>query len=89
MVLRKVDQKYLESFEMWCWRTISKISLTDPVRNEKVLQRVKEEWNNPQKIQIRKANGIGHMLRRNCLLERVIEEKIGKERSDRKVRKKT
>jgi hypothetical protein len=32
--LRKVDQKYLESFEMWCWRRMEKISWTDRVRNE-------------------------------------------------------
>jgi hypothetical protein len=24
--LRKVDQKYLESFEVWCWRRMEKIS---------------------------------------------------------------
>jgi hypothetical protein len=24
--LRKVDQKYLESFEMWCWRRMEKFS---------------------------------------------------------------
>jgi hypothetical protein len=24
--LRKVDQNYLESFEMWCWRRMEKIS---------------------------------------------------------------
>jgi hypothetical protein len=34
--LRKLDQKYLESFEMWCWRRMEKISLTDPVNNEAV-----------------------------------------------------
>jgi hypothetical protein len=28
--LQKVDQKYLESFETWCWRRIE-ISWTDPV----------------------------------------------------------
>jgi hypothetical protein len=32
--LRAVDQKYLESFEMWCWRRMEKISWTDHVRNE-------------------------------------------------------
>jgi hypothetical protein len=42
--LRKVDQKYLESFEMWCWRRME-ISWTDRVRNEEVLHRVKEERN--------------------------------------------
>jgi hypothetical protein len=35
--LRKVDQKYLESFEMWCWRRTEKISETDRLTNEEVL----------------------------------------------------
>jgi hypothetical protein len=40
--LRKVDQKYVESFEMWCWRRMEKISWTDRERNE-VLKGAKEE----------------------------------------------
>ena len=40
--LRTADQKYLESFEMWCWRRMEKISWTDHVRNEDVLLRVNE-----------------------------------------------
>jgi len=39
------DQKYLESFEMWCWRRMDKTSSTDRVRHEEVLHRVKEEGN--------------------------------------------
>jgi len=35
--LQAVDQKQLESFEMWCWRRMEKISWTDHVRNEEVL----------------------------------------------------
>ena len=31
--LRAVDQKHLESYEMWCWRRMEKISWTDHVRN--------------------------------------------------------
>jgi hypothetical protein len=40
--LRKLDQNYLESFEMWCCRRMEKISWTDRVNNEAVLHRVKE-----------------------------------------------
>jgi len=29
--LRRVDRKYLERFEMWCWRRLEKISWTDHV----------------------------------------------------------
>jgi hypothetical protein len=38
--LRKLDQKYLESSEMWCWRRLEKISWTVRVNNEAVLHRV-------------------------------------------------
>jgi len=44
LTLRKVDQKYLESFGMWFWRTLEKIICIDPVRNEE-LRRFKEERN--------------------------------------------
>jgi hypothetical protein len=37
--LQKVDQKYLEIFEMWCWRRKEKISWTDHVRNEEALHK--------------------------------------------------
>ena len=42
----------------------------------KVLLRVKEQRNILHEIRKRKANWIGHILRRNCLLKRVIEGKI-------------
>ena len=38
--------------------------------------RVKEQRNILHEIRKRKANWIGHILRRNCLLQRVIEGKI-------------
>jgi hypothetical protein len=46
------------------------------VRNEEVLHRVKEERNTLHTIKRRKANWIGHILRRNCLLKHVIEGKL-------------
>ena len=52
------------------------ISWTDHVRNEEVLLRVNEKRNILHEIRKRKANWIGHILRRNCLLKQVIEGKI-------------
>jgi len=52
------------------------ISRTDHVRTGETLQRVKEVRNILQTIKIRKANWIGHILRRNCPLKHVIEGKI-------------
>jgi hypothetical protein len=74
--LRKADQKYMESFEMWCWRRMEKIGWTDRVRNEEVLLRVSEQRNILHEIRKRKSNSIGHILRRNCLLKHIIEGKI-------------
>jgi hypothetical protein len=66
----------LESFEMWCWRRMEKIVWTDRVRNEEVLLTVKEQRNILHEVSKRKANWIGHILCRNCLLQQVIEGKI-------------
>ena len=55
---------------------MKKISWTDHVRNEEVLLRVNEQTNILHEIRKRKANWIGHILRKNCLLKHVIEGKI-------------
>jgi hypothetical protein len=46
------------------------------VRNEEELLRVKQQRNILHEISKRKANWIGHILRRNCLLRPVIEGTI-------------
>jgi hypothetical protein len=71
-----MDQKYLESFERWRWRRMEKISWTNRVRNEEVFHRVNEERNIVHTIKRRKANWIGHILHRNCLLKHVTEGKL-------------
>ena len=66
----------LESCEMWCWRKMEKISWTDRVKNEEILQRGKEKRNILHTMKRRKAKWIGHILRRNCLLRHATEGKI-------------
>ena len=46
------------------------------MRNEEVLLRVKEQTNILHEISKRKANWIGHILHRNCLLQQVIKGRI-------------
>jgi hypothetical protein len=43
------------------------------VKNEVVLQGVREERNIVRTMERRKDNWIGHILRRNCLLKHVIK----------------
>jgi len=42
---RKVGQKYLECFKVWCLKRMEKISWIDHVRNKEVLHTVKGERN--------------------------------------------
>jgi len=55
---------------------MEKISWTDHVRNEEVLPRVNEQRDILHEIGKWNSNWIGHILCRNCLLQRVIEGKI-------------
>jgi hypothetical protein len=55
---------------------MEKINWMDRVNNEAVLHRVKEERSILHTIRPRKANWIGHILHRNCLLKLMIEGKI-------------
>jgi hypothetical protein len=56
------------------------------VRNDEVVFRVNEHRNILHEIRKRKANWIGHILRRNCLLKHAIEGKIKGEMEVRKRR---
>jgi hypothetical protein len=55
---------------------MEKIRWTEHVRDEEVILRVKGQRNILHEISKRKANWIGHILRRNYLLHQVIKGKI-------------
>ena len=58
------------------------------MRNEEVLLRVNEQGNILHEIRKWKANWIGHILHRNCLLKQVIEGKVKGEMKVTRRRKK-
>jgi hypothetical protein len=68
--LRKIYQKYLESFKMWCWRRMAKISWIDCVK----FKYYKE---------LRMVRLISHFLCKNCILKYVIKGKIEKIKNGR------
>jgi hypothetical protein len=56
--LRAAEQKYLDTFEMWCWRRLEKLIRTDHVRNEEVLLSVNEKKIILHEISEWKATGL-------------------------------
>jgi len=81
---RKADQKYLERFEIWCWKRLEKIRWTDHVKNE-VWHRVMEEKNILRIRKRTKAKWNGNTLGRNCLLKHIIEGNMGREGEEEEV----
>ena len=73
---------------MWCCARLEKIIWTDRVRKE-VLRTAKETRNILQTMKRRKANWIGYIWRKNCLLKHVIGGKKGQDKSEERTRKMT
>jgi hypothetical protein len=71
--LWKVEQKYLKSFEMWCWRRVEKIGWNSCMKNE-VLHRVKEERYILHTVKRRKATWICYILGRTALYNVLLKE---------------
>ena len=41
-LIRKLERKYLENFEICCWKRLGKIKMSDKVANEKVIELIFE-----------------------------------------------
>ena len=71
-VLKKSDEKRIQSFEMWCYRRLLQISWTDRITNEEVLQRINCQERLLNTLNARKLTFIGHILRSNGLDKRLL-----------------
>ena len=67
------EQKRLEAFEMWMWRRMERVKLTDEKKNAVVLERAGVGRIMLELIKNRKINWLGHWLRMNCLLKDALE----------------
>ena len=65
--LKKSDRKRIDSFELWCYRRLLRISWTEKKTNEEVLQKVNCEHRLFDIINARKLKFIGHILRSDNL----------------------
>ena len=74
--LRKLEWKFLESFEIRCWRKMEKIICSEKVAYEEVIKRIEEKRTLLYNILHRNTNLFGHTLIINCLLCDAIEGKM-------------
>jgi hypothetical protein len=72
----KTEEKRFSAFETWCYRRLLRISWTEHITNEEVYRRVRKTRSFLKTLKTRKAKLIGHILRQNSLLSRIIEGAI-------------
>ena len=71
-----MEERKVESFEMWCYRRILCINGTQRRTNESVLQEIGENTSILTIIQRRRTSWVGHVLRHQSLLLSVMEGRI-------------
>ena len=70
-VLKKSDKRRLQSFEIWCYRRVLRISWTERITNEQVLQTVQCKRRFLSSLVQRRLSYLGHVLRSNTLEKEV------------------
>ena len=74
MDIRKRRMKGIEALEFWCLRRMLKISLTERITNEEVFRRTGENGSFFRQLKKRRANFLGHILRHDGPVRRIIQE---------------
>src|SRR6476469_8159018 len=78
--MRKEEINRLNTFEMWVWRRMEKVSWMDRRTNEQVLSSMHEKNSLIKTIWDRKKNWIGHVARGNGLMKLVLEGRMEEKR---------
>ena len=71
-IVKKSDWKRLNSFELWCYRRILRISWMDRLTNEEVLRRAQNPKRLLNSIIGRRLSYLGHILRSDTLERELI-----------------
>ena len=74
--ISKTMDRRLEATEMWIWRRVLRISWTERVTNERVLERMETGRELLRRIRSRQLNFLGHVLRRDGMESLCLTGKI-------------
>ncbi|VVC41133.1 Reverse transcriptase domain [Cinara cedri] len=74
--IAKAEENRLLAFEAWCWRRMQGISWREHMTNDEVFAKAKERRCFMKSLKKRRTKLIGHILRYNSLLKRIMEGMI-------------
>ena len=70
------EERAINAFETWCWGRMLKIKWTDRITKDEVFQKVKEERLLLKILKNRHHSWIGHTIRHNEFVVKILEEAI-------------
>ena len=71
--MKLADKKRIDSFEMWCYRRILRISWTERKTNTWVLEKLRAKKSLRADIITRKLSYFGHITRHQCLQKTIMQ----------------
>ena len=72
IILKKVERRRIDAFELWCWRRLLRISWTARRSNQSILKEISPECSLGGLMLKLKLQSFGHLMRRTDSFEKTM-----------------
>ena len=79
--MRKLERKMIDALELWCWRRLLRVTLTDRKENVWVIDNIKLKWTLVSRIVKASLCYIGDVIRADGMEYEVMVGRMGGYRS--------
>ena len=70
--IKKVECQRIDAFELWCWRRLLRVPLTERRSNQSILKKISPEYSLEGLMLKLKFQYFGHLMHRTHLLEKTL-----------------
>ena len=70
--MKKAEHRRTDAFELWCWRSLLRVSWTARISNQSILKEISPWWSLEGLILKLKLQYFGHLMRRADSLEKTL-----------------
>ena len=71
-IIKKAECQRIDAFELWCWRRLLRVPRTARRSNQSILKKISPEYSLEGLILKLKLQYLGHLMRRDNLLENTL-----------------
>ena len=70
--IKKAEHRTIDGFELWCWRTLLRVSWTARRSNQSIVKEISPEYSLEGLMLKLKLQYFGHLMRRNDSMEKTL-----------------